>query len=124
MAARASTAESRLTCQLSRTNAATSSANAKITASRGPTRPVTRGRPCVRGINRSMSRSITMFMAFAPPAASAPPNSVVTMRRTGGTPSWARTMVGSVVMRSSSTMRGLVRATKPPTRLRGVRRLP
>jgi hypothetical protein len=63
-------------------------------------------------------------MAFAPPAASAPPTSVVTMRRNGGTPSWARTMVGSVVMRSSSTMRGLVSATKPPTRLRGVRRLP
>ena len=42
------------------------------------------------------------------------------MSRSDGRPSSASTIVGRVVMRSSSTMRGLVSATNPPIRVRGV----
>ncbi len=73
--------------------------------------PVTSGRFLVRFIRRSMSRSTTMLMAFAPPAASAPPARVATISQTGGTPRCATTMVGSVVTSRSSMIRGLVRAT-------------
>ena len=58
-----------------------------------------------------MSRSTTMLMALAPPAARAPPARVATMSHSGGRPRWATTMVGSVVTSSSSMMRGLVSAT-------------
>ncbi len=58
-----------------------------------------------------MSRSMNMLMAFAPPAASDPPTSVATISPMDGNPRWATTMVGSVVTKSSSTIRGLVRAT-------------
>jgi hypothetical protein len=55
-------------------------------------------------------------MALAAPAASVPPTSVATTsqaKRTGSSPSTerqARTMAGTVVMSSSSMMRGLVSA--------------
>ena len=73
--------------------------------------PVTSGRFLVRFMTRSMSRSTTMLMALAPPAASAPPASVAAINHTGGRPRWATTMVGRVVTNKSSMMRGLVRAT-------------
>ena len=49
---------------------------ANTIASPGATTPVTRGRCWVRGMSRSMSRSTTMLIVFAPPAASVPPMSV------------------------------------------------
>ena len=58
-----------------------------------------------------MSRSITMFVALAPPAASVPPTTVATISHTDGTPRSATNMVGTVVTRSSSMIRGLVSAT-------------
>ena len=84
---------------------------AKISAWRGVISPVTSGRPWVRGISRSMSRSTTMLYALAPPAASVPPTSVMTTSRTDGQPPAASTIVGIVVISSSSMIRGLVRAT-------------
>ena len=74
-------------------------------------RPVTSGRPCVRGISVSMSRSTTMLMALAPPAASVPPSRVMATSDHDGQPRSASTMVGTVVMSSSSMIRGLVSAT-------------
>ena len=73
--------------------------------------PVTSGRLRVRCISLSMSRSTTMLMALAPPAANAPPSRVATISHTGGRPRWATIMVGSVVTSSSSMIRGLVSAT-------------
>ncbi len=73
--------------------------------------PVTSGRFLVRFMSRSMSRSTTMLMALAPPAASVPPTSVATISQTGGRPRCATTIVGTVVTSSSSMIRGLVRAT-------------
>ena len=58
-----------------------------------------------------MSRSTTMLMALAPPAARVPPTSVAAINHTEGSPCFATTMVGRVVTNSSSMMRGLVRAT-------------
>ena len=106
----ARTAESRFTASHSSTKAATSRDNAKTRAAVGVMAPVTSGRFLVRFIRRSMSRSTTMLMAFAPPAASAPPARVATISQTGGTPRCATTMVGSVVTSRSSMIRGLVRA--------------
>ncbi len=107
----ASTAESRLTASHSSTKAATSSESAKTSAAVGVMAPVTSGRCFVRFMRRSMSRSTTMLMALAPPAASAPPARVAAISQTGGRPRCATTMVGKVVTNSSSMMRGLVRAT-------------
>ena len=73
--------------------------------------PVTSGRPCVRGISLSMSRSTTMLIALAPPAASVPPTKVMTTSDHAGQPRWASTIVGTVVISSSSMIRGLVSAT-------------
>ena len=84
---------------------------AKVSASRGVSSPVTSGRPWVRFISWSMSRSMYMFMALAPPADSVPPITVATMCHTEGSPASATTIVGTVVMSSSSMMRGLVSAT-------------
>ncbi len=107
----ANTAESRLTHAHSSTKATTSRLTAKISALRGATAPVTSGRLRVRCISLSISRSTNMLMAFAPPAASAPPSSVASMSHTGGRPRWATIMVGRVVISSSSMIRGLVNAT-------------
>ena len=73
--------------------------------------PVTSGRRCVRFITASMSRSITMLRALAPPAASVPPASVATTSQSRGIPRAATTIVGTVVTSSSSMIRGLVSAT-------------
>ena len=93
------------------TKAATSMATAKTSAARGVMTPRTSGRCIVRPMRPSMSRSTTMFTAFAPPAASVPPTTVATISQTGGTPRWATNMVGTVVTRRSSMILGLVRAT-------------
>ena len=50
-------------------------------------------------------------MAFAPPAASEPPKITAAISQIDGMPRCARTIVGTVVTRSSSMMRGLVSAT-------------
>ena len=107
----ASTADSRLTASHSSTKAATSSVRAKTRAAVGVMAPVTSGRFLVRFMSRSMSRSTTMLMALAPPAASAPPTRVATTSQRGGRPRLATTIVGRVVTSRSSMMRGLVSAT-------------
>ncbi len=84
---------------------------AKTRALRGVTAPVTSGRFEVRCMSLSMSRSMNMLMALAPPAARAPPSRVAAISHTGGMPRWATIMVGSVVISRSSMMRGLVSAT-------------
>ncbi len=111
MAETARTAESRFTARASSTKAATSKVRAKTSAALGVMAPVTNGRALVRFISLSMSRSTTMLMALAPPAASAPPARVATISQSEGRPRLATTMVGKVVTSSSSMMRGLVRAT-------------
>ena len=73
--------------------------------------PVTSGRPWVRFMSLSMSRSMYMLKALAPPAARLPPTSVAKISHPDGRPRSATTIVGTVVTSSSSTMRGLVRAT-------------
>ena len=84
---------------------------AKTRPCSGSISPVTSGRFRVRFMMASMSRSTYMLMAFAPPAAKVPPRTVATMSHTGGIPCSATTMVGTVVTRRSSMMRGFVRAT-------------
>ncbi|MGD0241329.1 MAG: hypothetical protein ABSB59_13525 [Streptosporangiaceae bacterium] len=59
---------------------------------------------------------------FALPAASVPPTSVTRTSFSEGRPRWASSMVGTVVTRSSSMMRGLVSATRARTTTPGVRR--
>lgn len=59
----------------------------------------------------SMSRSTYMLMALALPAASVPPISVTATSDQAGQPCSATTIVGTVVMSSSSMIRGLVSAT-------------
>ena len=73
--------------------------------------PVTSGRLRVRRMTASISRSITIFHAFAPPAAKVPPHTVAIMSQIPGNRFAATTMVGTVVTRSNSMMRGLVNAT-------------
>ena len=72
--------------------------------------PVTSGRLRVRSIKASMSRSMSMLLAFAPPAARLPPIRVMITSQVDGQPSAASTIVGTVVMSSSSMIRGFVRA--------------
>ena len=83
---------------------------AKISPFRGEMRPVTNGRFLVRSIRASISRSMYMLMAFAPPAANVPPTIVTTISQRLGQPLLATTMVGIVVIKSNSIMRGFVRA--------------
>jgi hypothetical protein len=63
-----------------------------------------------------------MLIALAPPAASVPPTSVIRTSDHEGHPRWASTIVGTVVMSSSSMIRGLVSATYPPIVEVGARR--
>ena len=86
-------------------------ATAKTAAAIGVTAPVTIGRCRVRCMTASMSRSTTMLAALAPPAERAPPTRVATISHHFGIPRSATTIVGSVVTRSSSMIRGLVSAT-------------
>jgi hypothetical protein len=58
-----------------------------------------------------MSRSTYMLRALAPPAARLPPARVARISPIAGRPLSARIIVGMVVTRSNSMMRGLVRAT-------------
>ena len=51
-----------------------------------------------------------MLIALAPPAASVPPTSVIATSDQRGPARWASTIVGTVVISSSSMIRGLVRA--------------
>ena len=81
-----------------------------MAAALGVTAPVTIGRCRVRCMTASMSRSTTMLAALAPPADRAPPTRVATISHHFGMPRSATTIVGSVVTRSSSMIRGLVSA--------------
>ena len=65
-----------------------------------------------------MSRSRYILAALAPPADNVPPARVATTVQSEGHPPAATTMVGTVVTRSSSIIRGLVRATRAPARAR------
>jgi hypothetical protein len=56
-----------------------------------------------------------MLMAFAPAAANHPPTNVQTISQTEGHPLCAKTMVGMVITKSNSTMRGFVNAMYEPT---------
>jgi hypothetical protein len=89
--------------------------NPKITAARVEMVPVTRGRLAVRFISASMSRSMTQLSVLAAPADNVPPTRVARTNHPDGMPRSARTMTGTVVMSSSSMIRGLVRATYWPT---------
>ncbi len=79
-----------------------------MSAFSGAMRWLGRGRDRVRRMIRSMSRSKNWFIAFAPPAASVPPNSVAATSQGDGKRPAARTIVGTVVMSSSTMMRGFV----------------
>ena len=79
--------------------------------------PVTRGLFFVRSISLSMSRSMYMFIALAPPAARVPPNRVAMISHTEGKPSSATIIVGTVVIRRSSTTRSFINAMNPSSLL-------
>ena len=80
----------------------------KPSAAEAPIRPLAIGRPQVRVIVRSMSRSNHMLMAFAPPAASAPPRRVTTTRQVPGQPRAAMTIAANAVTSRRTMSRGLV----------------
>jgi len=63
-----------------------------------------------------------MLRALAPPAARLPPTSVARISVPLGIPRAATIMVGTVVTRSSSMIRGLVRARKARSRSAVTRR--
>ena len=71
-----------------------------------------------------MSRSTTMLMALAPPAASVPPSRTNSTSLVEGQPFSASTITGTVVMSNNSTTRNLARAMYPPTFVVGVREEP
>jgi hypothetical protein len=110
MALDASRADSRLTVSVSQANETTLRAMPKVSACRGTTAFRGSGRFRVRRIRSSMSRSMYMLMAFAPPAARVPPKTTAAISQIDGIPPAARTMVGTVVTSSSSMIRGLVSA--------------
>ncbi len=62
-------------------------------------------------MTRSMSRSSTWLRVLAPAADNVPPTSVATISPSPGQPSAATIIAGTVVMRRSSMMRGLVSST-------------
>ena len=70
----------------------------------------------------SMSRSTKQLIVLALPAAKVPPTRVATTSHHDGMPRRARIMAGTVVTRSNSMMRGLVRATYALTSWRAGRR--
>ena len=110
-AVNARTDESGFTKRASQAPAITSSPTEKISAFRGAISPVTIGRPFVRFMILSMSRSTYMFTALAPPAANVPPIIVATISQMPGRPRWATIIVGTVVISSWTIIRGFVRAT-------------
>ena len=110
VALNAKIAESKFAPDHNTANAIISKATAKTSALRGLIRPVTRGRVCVRFINLSMSRSIYMLIAFAPPAANEPPSRVIAISDQAGHLSAAKTIVGTVVINNNSMILGLVNA--------------
>jgi hypothetical protein len=65
-----------------------------------------------------MSASYTQFNVLAPAAESVPPTSVAATSQVPGQPPAARTIAGTVVIRRSSMIRGLVRATYAASRVR------
>src|SRR5690625_3406175 len=111
IAANVSAAAARLTSSANHRTEPKPRATANTLAARTETMPVTRGRCFVRFMSRSMSRSKIMLNVLAEPAAAAPPMRVATTSHRPGQPPAARNIVGIVVTRSSSMMRGFVSAT-------------
>ena len=66
------------------------------------------GRSRVRRMTWSMSRSRYMLMLLADPAARVPPISVAAMSQSEGMPRSARIIAGTVVINSSTMMRGFM----------------
>ena len=73
------------------------------------------GRRRVRRITWSMSRSRYILHALAEAAASVPPTRVASTSQAPGSPPAARIMGGTVVINSSTMIRGLVRAANART---------
>ena len=86
---------------------------ANIKASLGRKTPVTSGLFLVLSINLSISLSMNMLIALAPPAAKVPPKRVEIINHKEGNPSSATIMVGTVVMSNNSTTRSFIKAMKP-----------
>jgi hypothetical protein len=68
-----------------------------------------------------MSRSIYIFIVFAPPAARVPPSKVIAINDHPGHLPAAKTIVGTVVTSNNSMILGLVKAIYPPTIVLGER---
>ena len=83
----------------------------RANAPRTDTWPVTKGLCAVLSIKASISRSTTLFNAFAPPAANAPPTRVANTKYQLGHPLEAKNIVGTVVTRSNSIILGFVKET-------------
>ncbi len=109
MVATAKTAASRLVVVQSTTNEATPRDTANTSACVREIWSRTSGRLLVRFITESMSASMTQFSALALPAAIVPPTRVHRTSQSDGTPRWASSIAGIVVMSSCSTTRGLIR---------------
>src|SRR5262245_35616219 len=71
-----------------------------------------------------MSRSMTQLSVLALPAANVPPTRVATTGHSGGAPSAARNITGTVVTSNSSMIRGFVKATYARRTVAADRRLP
>jgi hypothetical protein len=90
---------------------ATPSVLAKRSADPTLMRPVTSGRAAVRAICASISASTMQLKTLALAALRVPPTSVAAISVSGGNPWAASSIAGTVVIRRSSTIRGLVSAT-------------
>ena len=110
MAASARIAASTFTVRARKANETAPSTNPNRKACSGVTWWRGRGRCRVRRMIWSMSRSRYMLIALAEPAASVPPIKVASISQTDGTPAAASIIAGTVVMRSSTMMRGFVSA--------------
>src|SRR5262245_34786849 len=109
-------AERRLTNDASSTTPAVASRAANQAPSAEPRRPLATGRPRVRPMRASVSRSQTWLNAAAPPATSAVPMRVWT-RVARSTPSGeARYRPASVVISTNTLSRGFVSETKSVAR--------
>ena len=96
--------------QASSTNEKADSDRPNSSARGAGTRPAATGRASVRRMCTSMSRSMYMFTAFAPPAIKYPPAKTASTRVQLGLPA---TNMGAIVVTSSSEMiRGFVSATR------------
>ena len=106
----ASSPDSRFVVHHSQQNETAVSTSPNTRALRVGTAARASGRRAVRFITLSMSASATQFSVLAPPAASIPPISVLTISSGCTVPRWASSIAGIAVTSSSSMTRGLVSA--------------